>query len=295
LATVQIITDSTANFGDDRFAKHHHISVVPLTIQLGDQTYRDVDDIGAEEMFQRMRHSYPYPQVFAPSAAAFQTAYQEASRKSPQICVITHSQHLSETYTNALEARSSLLGRYQIVVIDSQTTSACLGYLVQAVAEAAESGADIEEAVRIARGIIPRLYSVFYVGSLDYIQRAGLLGETQAILGTMLNIKPLLTIEDGQLITMEKARTHSQAIDKMLEFVTEFTNIEKMSILENRSRTTERTRMLQDRLTLEFLHIQTPVVLYEPLLASLIGPDAIGMAVLEGDRDTGDPTWAAPL
>jgi DegV family protein with EDD domain len=295
LTTVQIITDSTVNLGDERYAKHHHITVVPLTIQLGDQTYRDGEDIGAEELFQRMRHSYPYPQVLAPSVTAFQTAYQEASRRTQQICVITHSQHLSETYANALEARSSLLGRYQIVVIDSQTTSACLGYLVQAVAEAAESGADIEEAVRIARGVIPRLYSVFYVGSLDYIQRAGLLGETQAILGTMLNIKPLLTIEDGKLITMEKARTHSQAIDKMLEFVTEFTNIEKMSILENKLRTTERTRMLQDRLTLEFLRIQAPVVLYEPLLASLIGPDAIGMAVLEGDRDMDDTIWTAPV
>ena len=110
----------------------------------------------------------------------------------------------------------------------------------------------------------------------------------------MLNIKPLLTIEDGKLITMEKARTHSQAIDKMLEFVTEFTHIEKMSILDNKPRSSERTRMLQDRLTLEFLRIQAPVALYEPLLASLIGPDAIGMAVLEGDGDTDDTTWTSP-
>ena len=294
MANVQIITDSTVNLGDDRYAKHHHITVVPLNIQLGDQIYLDVEDISGEEMFQRMRHSYPYPRVLAPSVAAFQSAYQEASRKSQQICVLTHSQHLSETYANALEARANLLGRYQIVVIDSQTTSACLGYLVQAVAEAAESGADIEEVVRIARGVIPRLYSVFYVGSLDYIQRTGLLSETQSILGTMLNIKPLLTIEDGHLITMEKARTHSQAIDKMLEFVTEFTNIEKLTILENKLRITERTRMLQDRLTLEFLRIQAPVVLYEPLLASLIGPDAIGMAVLEGDDESDSLSWTDP-
>jgi fatty acid-binding protein DegV len=101
----------------------------------------------------------------------------------------------------------------------------------------------------------------------------------------MLEIKPILTIEDGKLITMEKARTHSQAIDKMIEFVAEFTHLEKLSILQNTLRVTDKTRMLQDRLALEFSRIQAPIMLYDPLIASLVGPDAMGMVVLEGAGD----------
>ena len=148
--------------------------------------------------------------------------------------------------------------------------------------------ATLDEVVRTARGVIPRLYSVYYVDDLSYIQRAGLIGETQAILGTMLEIKPLLTIEEGSLITMEKVRTHSQAIDRMVEFVTEFTHIERLSILQNTLRTTDRTRMLQDRLALELSQVNYPIVLYEPLITTLIGPDAMGMAVLEGTGDNPD-------
>ena len=101
----------------------------------------------------------------------------------------------------------------------------------------------------------------------------------------MLEIKPILTIEDGNLITMEKARTHSQAIDKMIEFITEFTHLDRLSIVQNSTKITDRTRMLQDRLALEFGRTQVPVLVYEPLIASLLGPDAIGMAVLEGNYD----------
>jgi fatty acid-binding protein DegV len=120
------------------------------------------------------------------------------------------------------------------------------------------------------------------VDTLTTIQRAGLIGETQAILGTMLNIKPMLTVEDGRLITMEKARSHSQAIDKMVEFASEFTQIERIGILQSSLRTNDRTRMLQDRLALEFARLDYSLTLYEPLLASYLGPDAMGIAILEG-------------
>jgi fatty acid-binding protein DegV len=112
-----------------------------------------------------------------------------------------------------------------------------------------------------------------------------LIGETQAILGGMLNIKPILTIEDGSLIVMEKVRTHSQAIDKMVEFVTEFTKVERLGILQNVLRVTDRTRMLQERLALTFARSDYPLMLYDPLLAKLLGPDGMGMVVLEDDAD----------
>ena len=288
MTRVRIITDSTVCFEDVHFVEDHGITVLPLQLRFGDQTLRDGIDITTEEVFHRLQHLGTPLAVLPPPLSAFETAYQKLSKTTDQICVILHSQHLTETYALAQAARSGLLGRCEIIVIDSQTTSLGLGYLVEAVARAAKAGATLDEVVHIARGVVPRVYSVYYVNTLDHIQKAGLIGETQAILGGMLTIKPLLTIEDGKMIVMEKVRTHSQAIDKMVEFVAEFTHIERLGIVQNTTRNTDHTRMLQDRLALAFSRLQYPVVLYEPLIASTIGPDGMGMIVLEGEPDEDD-------
>jgi DegV family protein with EDD domain len=287
-AKLRVVTDSTASFEDPRFTEDYGITVVPLSVHFGTRAYREGIDIHPEEMLNRLRSTHEAPRISAPPVSSFEEAYQELSKRTDQVCVLLSSQHLTRTHEHAQSARLTLLGRCDIAVIDSMTTSLGLGYLVQRIAEAAEDGAELEEAVRIARGMIPRLYSVYYVDTLNTIQRTGLIGETQAILGTMLGIKPLLTIEDGSLITMEKARTHSQAIDKMVEFASEFTQIEKLGILQNTLRITDLTRMLQDRLALEFARLQYPIMLYEPLLASLLGPDGMGIAILEGADDDYD-------
>lgn len=284
-AKLRVVTDSTASFEDPRFTEDYSITVVPLNVHFGTRAYREGIDIRPEEMLNRLRSTHEVPRISAPPVSSFEEAYQELSKSTDQVCVLLSSQHLTRTYEHAQSARLTLLGRCDIAVIDSMTTSLGLGYLVQCIAEAAEDGAELEEAVRIARGVIPRLYSVYYVDTLNTIQRVGLIGETQAILGTMLGIKPLLTIEDGSLITMEKARTHSQAIDKMVEFASEFTRIEKLGILQHTLRITDLTRMLQDRLALEFARLQYPIMLYEPLLASLLGPDGMGIVILEGADD----------
>lgn len=283
MSRVCIVTDSTAQFLDGgRLARTHQIEIVPLNIHFGSQTLRDGVDIDAEEMFYRVRNAKVMPTVSAPTVEDFATIYETLCKTTGPIYVVTHSQHLTETYANAQSARAGFLGRCNIVIIDSQTTSVGQGILVEAIATAAWAGASPDEIMWIARQVIPRLYSVYCVESLEYIQRAGLIGDAQTILGTMLAIKPLLTIEDGKLIAMEKARLPAQVVDKLVEFVVEFTQIERLAILQNTTRLTEQTRALQDRLALDFSGLEAPVMLYEPLLCTLIGPDGIGVVVYEG-------------
>lgn len=292
MARVRIITDSAARFEDPRFVRDYHVTVVPLNVHFGKDTLQDGVNLEADDMLRRMQRSNAVPRsdamphVSAPSVSAFEEVYHELCRVTDQIVVLTHSQKFTSTYDNAQTARGSLLGRCEITVIDSRTSSAALGYLVEEVAMAASLDKPLDDVIRVARGTLSRLYSVFYVDSLEYIHRQGLIGETQAALGSMLEIKPILTIEDGALITMEKARTHAQAVDKMIEFATEFTNIDRLCILQNTTRMTDRTRMLQDRLALEFSRLQTPVLLYGPLTAVQLGPEATGLVVLEADGDT---------
>lgn len=282
MGRVRIVTDSAAQFLNDRLIRAHQIEIVPLYIHFGSKTLRDNVDISSEEMFYQMRRTSVIPTATGASTEDFAEVYDALSKETNQICVVTHSQHLTETHANAQSARVGYLGRCDIVVVDSQTTGVGQGMLVEATAEAAWSGASLEEIMRLTRHVVPRLYSVYGVDTLDYIQQTGLIGDSQAILGTMLGIKPLLTIEDGRLIAMEKARTRAKAVEKLAEFVIEFTQIEQLAILQNTGRLTEQTCALQDRLAAEFPDLETPVALYDRLLSTLIGPDAIGVVVYEG-------------
>ncbi len=295
MSKVRVITDSNARFENPHVLKQLNITVVPNLIRFGKETWEEDSDIDSQAILERLRAGMAPPELIPPSVSAFEEVYEDLSRTTDQMLVVVHSQNFSDTYTHAQTARSSLLGRCEITVIDSRTTSACLGYLVETTAAAAQANQPLESVVHLARGIVPRLYSVFYVNKLDSIQKAGLIEQTQSILGAMLEIKPLLTIEDGTLITMEKARTHIRAIDKMMEFVCEFTHIERLCILQGTRRITETTRMLQDRLALEFARMQAPVMLLDPLLAARLGPECMGMAILEGTgRDSREHMHSNP-
>jgi len=168
--------------------------------------------------------------------------------------------------------------------VDSMHTSLGLGILVEAAAEAAARGEPLEELVRIVRGMIPHMYAVYFTESLDYLERAGRLGKSQSILGAMLGIKPFLTIDDGEIIPMEKVRTREKAIDKLVEFVSEFSHIERVAIMQSGEQPSEETRLLLERLEQTFPGQYFPVMMYGASLACLIGPDGLGIVIYEGDE-----------
>jgi fatty acid-binding protein DegV len=123
---------------------------------------------------------------------------------------------------------------------------------------------------------------VLITDTLDYLEHSKLISPAQAILGTMLGIKPFLSIEEGQIIPMEKVRSRERAIDKLAEFANEFSTIERTIILQSTPYPTDETKMLQERLELIAPGKKYPVQLYGPLLASHIGPDGMGLIVYEG-------------
>jgi DegV family protein with EDD domain len=116
---------------------------------------------------------------------------------------------------------------------------------------------------------------------MDFLERGGRVGKAQAILGTMLNIKPLLHIEDGEIIPLEKVRTHEKAIEKLSEFVAEFAQLEQAAIVQRSLIPTQETRMFLERLTQLFPDMKFPIIQYGPLLASYAGPSAMGVVVYE--------------
>jgi len=280
MAKVAIVTDSTA-FLEPGVAQELDITVVPLNVQIGDETLRDGIDITPEAFLQRLERGGPLPRTSPPSVQTFERVYADLHMHTDRILSIHISGQLSQTLRHAQLGAESLLGRCEIAVIDSLTTSLGLGILATNAAKAAKEGADLDEIVRLVRGLIPHIYIVFYVNEMDYLERGRRIGSAHAILGSMLNIKPLLFVEDGEIIPLEKVRTHEKAIEKLFEFVAEFSELEQVAIVQRHITPTEETKMLLERLEQMFPDIQFPVIQYGPALATQIGPSAMGVVVSE--------------
>jgi DegV family protein with EDD domain len=242
---------------------------------------RDGIDITPEAFFVRLEQGGVIPRISPPSVRTFEQVYADLHTRTDEILSIHISGHLSQTLNHAERGAESLLGRCSIMVIDSMTTSLGLGILAKAAAQAAHEGADLDEVVRLVRGMIPHIYTVLYVDQMDYLERGNRIGRAQAVLGTMLNVKPLLFVEDGEIIPLEKVRTHEKAIEKLFEFVAEFSELEQAAIVQRNPSPTEETNMLLERLEQLFPDMEFPLIQYGPVLASHIGPSAMGVVVYE--------------
>jgi DegV family protein with EDD domain len=281
MARVKIVTDSAAYFEPDDL-KELGVEVVPIGVRFGDEMYSDGIDLAGEEFFQRLERSSTPPVTIPPPVETFQELYSRLRKTTDQILSLHVSGRLSRTCHNATLAAENMLGRCQISVVDSLSTSLGLGILVAGAAKLAAAGATLDEIVRVIRGMIPHLYIVFFVETMDYLERGGRIGKAQAILGSMLNIKPFLFVEDGEVIPLEKVRTRAKALDKLFEFAAEFANIERMAIIQRSPLPNEETDALTERLRLIFPGMSVPIIRYGPTLACHVGPDAMGIIVYEG-------------
>jgi DegV family protein with EDD domain len=282
---VRIVTDSSAHFLDPTFPARHNVLVVPLNIEFGSESQADTGEMSTDQLFRRVAAGAPVPMAQAPSARQFAAVYEDICRSHGSILSIHLSSKLSRTVANARLGSEEVLGRCKIHVIDSLSTSIGLGLLVEAAALAAERGESQDDIVRIVRGMIPRLYAVFFIETMEYLAKAQRIGKAQAVLGSMLGIKPFLTLEDGDIVPMEKVRTRQQAIEKLVEFVVEFSNIEHLAILQSTAGPSDDTRLLLERLAMEFPGRSWPVLTYGPALATFLGPNAMGVVVHEGEGE----------
>lgn len=284
MGKIRIVVDSSADFAAPSVIDRYHMVMVPGRIHFGVESYLDRQEMDAERFFKRISREDIHPTITPPTVEQYMEIFTRLGRETDKIISLHTSRTLNNAWQNAKTASENLLGRCEIIVLDSMTTSAGLGMLAEIAAKAADKTNSLDDVVREVRGAITRVYSIFYVDTLDYIRHQSLLGEAQAILGTMLGIKPFLTIEDGHLVTMEKVRTRSQAVDKLVEFVLEFSSVEQLVILQNSPFTTEAVRMLMDRLSTETGRRDYPVILYGPTLGCSLGPDATGLVVMEREE-----------
>lgn len=214
---MKIITDSTADLQKE-FALKHDIEVVPLTIHLGERSWKDYYDVDPDEFYEMIKKTSAFPTTSQPTPQDFVNAYKPFVEKGEPILSLHLSSRLSGTYQSAMLAKSQFPDA-SIEVVDSLQASFALGMMILFCAEKSKKGTSISDIADFARQVGTQIETYFSVDSLDHLHRGGRIGKAQAFLGTLMKIKPLLKVVHGEVQPVEKIRTKEKLLNRFVELV----------------------------------------------------------------------------
>jgi DegV family protein with EDD domain len=220
MSRIAIVTDTDASLPLE-LAEAHGIVQVPIMVQFGEESYRDVYDLDCATVFSRIDQEGALPTTAAPSPGDFQTAYQAAfERGAEQVLCFTVSGEVSATYAAALSASELMPGR-EVTVCDTRSLSMGQGLMVLAAARAVAEGASVEQAVAVATEAGARTHLFAALPTLKYLAMSGRVGHLVAGVATVLEVKPVLTIRDGRLDLLERVRTQKRSWARVVELCVE--------------------------------------------------------------------------
>lgn len=273
---IKIVTDSTADIPKE-LLERYDIRVVPINIQFGTETYQEGIDIDRPTFFRRLDEEEMIPTTSQPSPGQFAEVYQELAGQGHSIlCIAITSKH-SGTYQSAVLAKS-MLPEADIEVFDSLSISMGTGYQVLTAARAAEEGKSMGEIIHILEGIRSRTHLYLTPATLKYLQKSGRVGKLAGALGSLLNVKPIIKVENGELEAFQNVRTRGKAIDRLVELTAEAVGTtEPVKLAIPHAEVPDEAEALRKRLESTFNVDEMHVV---PLACSLTvhgGPGIIGI------------------
>ncbi|HEY0733374.1 MAG TPA: DegV family protein [Herpetosiphonaceae bacterium] len=280
MSTVKIVTDSTADI-PPALLRELDIEVVPLYVNFGEETYRAGIDLTNEQFYRLLHESPTPPTTTAPPTIVFEQTYRRLAQQYDAIISIHISSHLSTAYKAAAQARERLpVSLARIDVVDSHSASMGMGLTVLAAARMAREGVPAEEIVREVHHRVQHTHSVFFVDTVEHLDRSGRVSMASNLLSSMSRIKPLLLIDEGHIVPYERTRTRAKAIDGLYTFIEDFPNVHEVSVMY--STTPEDVEKLLDKLMLIFPRDNILCAEYGPALGTHLGPGAMGVAAYEG-------------
>jgi DegV family protein with EDD domain len=233
MSKIAIVTDTNTSLSSD-FAAQHNIHQVPITVHFGNEMFETGIDINDTTLFERIDREGKLPTTSAPAPGKYMQAYQSAFEEGAgEVICLTVSSEVSATFAAALNAANMLPDR-KITVIDSRSLSMGQGFQVLAAAEAANAGASSEEILAIATDIEQRSHFFAALSTLKYLAMSGRVGQLAAGMAAILNIKPILTIQNGKLEMLEKVRTKKKSWARAVELASSALgkgSIERMAIV----------------------------------------------------------------
>jgi DegV family protein with EDD domain len=280
---IAIVTDSTAYIPKDLCEKYS-LTITPQVLIWGEKTYQDGVDIQPDEFYARLKTEKVMPTTSQVSPATMKSTFTGLIEKGYDVLGIFLSAKLSGTIQSANQAKE-MMGSAgdKVTYIDSQTTAMAMGFQVLAVASAVADGATIKDATALAEKARAHTGVYFAVDTLEFLHRGGRIGGAQRFLGTALNMKPVLAIENGQVEAIERIRTKSKALDRVLELVKEKTQGKSGIQLATLHAASEgEARELLDRATKELNAVESILTTVSPVVGTHAGPGTVGLAYLAG-------------
>lgn len=217
---VAIVTDSTAYLPEECI-KQHNISVTPLSVIWGDEVYQDGVDIQAEEFYERLPKTKVMPTTSQVTPAVMMSTFGTLLEQGYDVLGVFLSSKISGTVQSAIQAREMIGADGKIAIVDSLLTTMSMGWPALTAARAAQAGESLAQCEKVAQHASDNSGLFFVVETLEFLRRGGRISNTQAMAGTILNIKPVLEMRDGKIESVEKIRTKQKAIQRMVELTAE--------------------------------------------------------------------------
>ena len=273
---VCVITDSTCDLPAavcDRLG----VIVVPIAVEIDGDQHADRVDLSSPDAIETLARA----STAQPSIDAFVNVLRQAATDHASAVVITHSAKLGGTFESAQAAAAVLAPAFPVTVVDSGSVTMGLGFAVMRAAEMAQAGASAEEIAAEVGDQRGRTEVAFFVETLEYLERGGRIGRAAALIGGALQLKPMLRIDEGQIVPFDRSRTRARAIDDLAQFVADLGIIERVAVLH--SSTPREAEEFAARLRRETVlpNDRVMVTRIGPAVVTHIGPGAMGVAVVD--------------
>jgi DegV family protein with EDD domain len=279
---IKIVTDSTADLPPG-VAEELGITVVPLYVRFGDKLYRDRIDISEDEFYDRLVHDTIHPGTSQPTPNDFAFVYRKLAEEADGIISIHISSKLSGTCDSALGAKQMIENRCTIEVVDSLWTSIALGIIAMKAAAGARAGKGMQELLEEINSLIRNIHYLGFFDTLKYLQLGGRIGKAQSLLGSLLNVKPLLTLKEGEFLPVGRARTYAKAKDHLFEFVKAGGKLENALVVH--STTPDEAEAMADRLGSLIDREKIIIARLGPVLGAHAGPGTLFVGYLSRKAD----------
>ena len=268
-----VVTDSTADL-PAAWRERYDIEVVPLKVLFGEETFRDGVDMNNEEFFARLATSTKLPTTSAPSPGEFAELYTRLA-KDHDGCISVHiGRQLSATAESARVGAQSVEG-FRVSVIDSETVTMPMAFLCRVAAECAT----LDEATAAVEARIPKCRVLALLDTLRYIEMGGRVSRAQAMIGTMLDLKPLLLVVDREIKPVDRVRTRSRAIPRMVDFFEKDLPVEQVAVVH--AQAPEEAERIAADLRQRLPGLEVPVGQIGCVLGTHTGPKALGVVYIK--------------
>jgi DegV family protein with EDD domain len=284
LPPIVIVTDSASDI-DASLRQSLGIIAVPLKVMFGSETFVDGVTLTSRAFFEKLEHSDVLPTTSQPSPLDFAEAYKmivEKHGKDVQIIAIILSAALSGTYQSALIAKSMMEEEIDITVIDSRKASFVHGFVAVEAARAAREGQSKQQILDLIERLLNEVQVYFIVDTLTYLQKGGRIGKAAALVGSLLNIKPILTLEQGGMIApFDKVRGTKKALARVLEALKEYAGSHPVKVAVLHSNVPDDAAALLAQVKADFNVVEEYLEEIGPVIGAHAGPGLLGIMMVK--------------